>query len=138
MTTIFIPCETTPPQKWRVEPSRMSSGSILLFRQSEGQTTTVKISQRSLSNQLGTLVTHWNLSSDERLMSIESSSSEFLIVGVILPLYLGCDWFLLPPQLAKQSPEVWGRIVQRHAISLSDINYSNFRTFRTFRNFQHL
>ena len=29
----------------------------------------------------------------------------------------GCETFILPPQITKQSPEVWARIVERHKIS---------------------
>ena len=29
----------------------------------------------------------------------------------------GCDTFILPPEITKQSPEVWARIVDRHKIT---------------------
>ena len=114
---VLTPSKATPPQKWRIESSRISTGCILLFRHNDGQTTTVKVTQKSLSIQLSSMIEHWKLSSRERILSVESVSNEFLICGVFLPLYFGGDVFLLPPQLAKQSPEVWGRIVERHSIT---------------------
>jgi hypothetical protein len=99
---ITVGSKTIPPQKWRVDPPRINVASILLFRHLEGQTTTVKISQPSLSIQLATLAEHWCLNSQEKVLAIESSLNEFLICGIFLPLYLGSDLFILPPQLAKQ------------------------------------
>ena len=95
----------------------MGSGSLFLFRQSQGQTTTVKMTEKSLSSQLSTLSESWNLTNSDRVLSIESPSNEFFICGVLAPIFSGADLFLLPPALAKQSPEVWARISERHQVT---------------------
>ena len=76
----------------------------------------VQTSQSALASQLVALSTSLDLKSGEKVLALESPSSSFIINGVLLPLYLGCDLFILPAQVTKQSPEVWPRIVEKHNI----------------------
>lgn len=71
----------------------------------------------TLANQLTSLAESLDISSSDRVMSLESNSNSYIIYGILLPFYIGCDTFLLPPQITKQSPEVWSRIVERHKIT---------------------
>ena len=70
----------------------------------------VQMSQMAISHQLVALSSSLGLMPGEKVLSLESPSSSFIINGILLPLYLGCDLFLLPAQVTKQSPEVWPRI----------------------------
>ena len=114
---VTTPSKTQPPSKWRVDPSRVSSGKLLMFRRSAGQITTITTTQESLSAQLNLMAHTTGLNSNSRVLSLESHSNEFLVTGVLLPLFVGCELFILPPNLAKQSPEVWCRIADRQGIS---------------------
>ena len=78
----------------------------------------VQMSQMAISHQLVALSSSLGLMPGEKVLSLESPSSSFIINGILLPLYLGCDLFLLPAQVTKQSPEVWPRIGMYQLVSL--------------------
>ena len=110
--------KSVPSAKWRWEPGRIDQGHLLMVKTEvkSNDVLLVQTSQSSLASQLVALSASLELKSGEKVLALESPSSSFIINGTLLPLYLGCDLFILPAQVTKQSPEVWPRIVEKHNI----------------------
>ena len=115
---VIKPAKSAPSNKWRWEPGRIDQGHLLIAKmcQESNDIVIVRVSQLALSHQLVALSSSLGLMPGEKVLSLESPSSSFTINGLLLPLYLGCDLFLLPAQVTKQAPEVWPRIVEKHNI----------------------